>query len=79
MTDDKYNGTNRELLIRLDERLKAVQKDVRIMNQVHVTRLNDHSDRIQSLERTRSYQKGGAGLLALLAAAGGAIVTMFRH
>ena len=47
-----------EKLARLDERVAAVQEDVRELKVQHRERLNLHSKRIGSLENTRARGRG---------------------
>lgn len=55
---------------RLDEGVLLIRQDISRLHDSHVTRLNAHATKIDSLERTRDVQKGAGKILAGLAALG---------
>jgi len=65
---------------RVDEGVKGCRKDIQRLHDSHVTRLNAHATKIDSLERTRDIQKGASKILAVLAmiGSGGGLATYFK-
>ena len=59
------------VVARVDANVRACRKDIGRLHSAHYTRLKDHTERIDSLERTRDTQKGAGKILAGLAAIGG--------
>ena len=49
-------ATNKELLVRLDEKIDAIKEDI--------TELKEVEKRVRSLEKFSSYAKGGTAIIA---------------
>lgn len=71
----------REIVGRLDERTQAIQDDVAEIRKNHGDRINTHSGRLGSLERSRAKGRGAIAILAGLAAWVGwdEITGLWRH
>lgn len=67
-------------IARVDEGVKDCRKDILDLRAETIVRLDRHSARVDSLERTRDIHKGAGKLLAGLAALGtsGAVAAYFK-
>lgn len=63
---------------RIDANVENLVKSVDTLKKDTTVRLNDHADRVKSLELSRSRFKGGGAVLSFLVVAVGAVSTYFR-
>jgi len=59
------------VVARLDEGVVLIRQDISRLHDSHVKRLDMHTNKIDSLERTRDIQKGASKILGILATIGG--------
>jgi len=74
-----YDTTNRELIVRIDERLEALIRKVDDMRATSAKRLDSHADRLSRIERHQSKQWGATAIMAFLITIGGGIIALFKN
>lgn len=86
MSEEKLNLTQRELLIRLDERMSAVQRQLEEMNKVvipmseHVylmKKIEDHETRLDRFEHFRTKIVSWTGVVAGLWGVAGSLLIQY--